>query len=54
MNNDGQKDLVVTDANKALSVALSKKDGSYVNMGEFLSFENAREGTIHTGDFFGD
>jgi len=23
-------------------------------MGEFLSFENALEGTVRTGDFFGD
>lgn len=53
-NNDGQQDIVVTDSTKALSVSLGKKDGTYLNMGEFLSFENARDGTIHTGDFFAD
>lgn len=35
-------------------VALAKKDGTYLDMGEFLSFDNARNGTIRTGDFFGD
>gem|GEM_PF-3555006 len=33
-------------------MALSKKDGTYLDMGEFLSFENAREGSIRVGDFF--
>ncbi len=54
INDDEQKDIVVTDSDKTLSVSLSKKDGKYLEMGEFLSFENAREGTIHTGDFFAD
>lgn len=54
VNNDQQKDIIVTDTTNTLSVALSKKDGTYLDTGEFLSFENAREGSIRTGDFFGD
>jgi hypothetical protein len=53
-NDDAQKDLLVTDASKTLSVSISKKDGTYLDMWEFLSFDNARDGSIRTGDFFGD
>jgi hypothetical protein len=45
LNNDQQKDIVVVDTAKTVSASLSKKDGTYLNMGEFLSF-------IRTGDFF--
>ena len=44
----------MTDTTNTLSVGLSKKDGSYLDMGEFLSLQNAREGTIRSGDFFQD
>ncbi len=52
LNNDEQKDIVVVDTAKTVSAALSKKDGTYLDMGEFLSFENARKNSIRTGDFF--
>jgi hypothetical protein len=52
LNNDQQKDIVVVDTAKTVSASLSKKDGTYLNMGEFLSFENARKDSIRTGDFF--
>jgi len=54
INNDQQDDIIVTDTEKTLSIALSRKDGTYLDMWEFLSLDNAREGTIRTGDFFGD
>lgn len=54
INNDQQQDIIVTDSTKTLSVSLSKKDGEYIDVGEFLSLENARDNTIRTGDFFAD
>lgn len=52
LNNDQQKDIVVVDETKTVSASLSKKDGTYLDMGEFLAFENARKDSIRTGDFF--
>jgi len=52
LNNDQQKDIVIVDTGKTVSASLSKKDGTYLDMGEFLSFENARKDSIRTGDFF--
>ncbi len=32
INNDKQKDIVVTDSSKTLAAALSKKDGTYIDV----------------------
>lgn len=45
---------MVADAEKTVLASVSRKDGTYLDMGEFLSFENAKKNTIRMGDFFDD
>lgn len=53
-NNDWQKDLLVVDDANTLSAALSRKNGTFVSMGEILSLSQGKEWSIRTGDFFWD